>query len=247
MEEIIADDIQKKSTDYSRPSLDSIQEISNKKENCFRFSLILINIISLIAGIYILRHSDFYLSLDYKFKNHRALYAFIIIYTLGMFLALIISFTIALIAKLIYYYKKKKENNPIPDIQNNDLINNEQGQGKSRISTFVLNNMQNEFGIIPFTLSYFIAVTIGLYFIAFPYSFFLIINLFKNEYYSKFITFFWLYFFLFINLVAGSIMVIALFYMVFKKRSGSVRKFEYPVNNEDIEKIREEIKNAIQI
>jgi hypothetical protein len=32
--------------------------------------------------------------------------------------------------------------------------------------------------------------------------------------------------------------------MVFKKRSGSVRKFEYPVNSDNIENIRQEIRNA---
>ena len=54
-------------------------------------------------------------------------------------------------------------------------------------------------------------------------------------------------FFLFINLIAGLIMIIVLFYMVFKKRSGSVRKLEYPVDNNNIENIREEIREAIKI
>ena len=243
MEEINVDE-QPKNSNPSRPSLDSIQEISNRKELYFRFSLIIINIISLITGIYILSNNDFYLNKKYKFTNYNSLYVFIITYTLGMLAALILSFIIALIAKVISFFKNKNQNNTINDNPNKDLMNNEEVH--SRISLFILNNKQNEIAIIPFTLSYFIAFTIGLYFIALPYSFCLIINLFKNDFYSEFIKFFWLYFFLFINLIAGSIMIIVLFYMVFKKRSGSVRKFEYPVDNDNIENIRAEIRNAIK-
>ena len=246
MEEMDVEDL-KKSTTHSRPSLDSIQEISYKKENYIRISLIVINVISLITGIYILNHGDFYLSPDYKFQNHRSLYVFIIVYMLGMISALFLSFLIAITAKIIYYFKNKKQNDLINNnMQNENLSNNEQ-ISNTRITDFILNNRQNEVAIVPFTLSYFIAVTIGLYFIALPYSFFLIINLFRNESYSHFITFFWLYFFLIINLIAGSIMVIALFYMVFAKRSGTVRKFDYPVDNDDVETIRAQVRDAIKV
>ena len=229
-----------------RPSFDSIQEMSNRKEYYFRYSLIIINILSLITGIYILYNREFYLNRDYKFSNYNSLYVFIITYSLGMLSALILSFFIALIAKIIYYFKNKKQNDSGNDIPNRDLFNNEEGP-HTRISLFILDNRPNEIAIIPFTLSYFIALTIGLYFIALPYSFCLVINLLKNKFYSKFITFFWLYFFLIINLIAGSIMIIVLFYMVFKKRSGSVRKLEYPIDNSNIENIREEVREAIKV
>ena len=237
---------QKNSSSNSRPSLDSIQEISYSKELYFRYSLILINIISFISGTYILYHRDFYLNPDYKFVNYRSLYVFIITYTLGMLAALFFSFSIAIIAKIYVYFKNKRQNNILGEIPNNNLFNNNE-QDHSRISLFILNNRPNEIAIIPFTLSYFIALTIGLYFIALPYAFCLIINVIKNENYKKFRNFFWLYFFLLINLIAGSIMIIVLFYMVFKKRSGSVRKFEYPVEQSNIEAIREEVREAIKI
>ena len=243
MEEINVED--KKSANFSRPSFDSIQEISYNKEKYIRISLIFINIISLITGIYILNHSDFYLNPDYKFQNHRALFVFIIVYMIGMISALIISFFIALIAKIIHYFKYKNQNDYNSNIQNENLENNEQFH--NRIADFIINKKQSEFALIPFTLSYFIAVTLGLYFIVLPYSFFLIINLLRNETYSNFISFFWLYLFLIINLLAGLIMTISLFYMVFAKRSGSVRKFDYPVDNDNIENIREQVRNAIKI
>ena len=240
MEENISDERQINSN-HSRPSFDSIQEISAKKEYFFRISLILINIASIILGLYIINHRDFFLSPDYKFINYISLYVFIITYTLGMLLALILSFLIALVAKILSIFRDKKQNISINDLPN--LINNEQPH--SRMSEFILNNKKNEIAIIPFTVSYFIAITIGLYFIALPYSFCLLINLLRNEFYSKVFEFSWLYLFLIINLIAGLIMIIILFSMVFIKRSGSVRKFEYPVDNNNIENIRAEVKEAI--
>ena len=245
MEEMSPED-QRRSTVHSRPSLDSIQEISYNKEKLIRTTLILINIISLIAGIYILAHREFYLSPDYKFDNYRSLYVFLVIYTLGMIVALFLSFIIAVIAKLISYFRNKGRNNLLSNnMQNENSSNNV--QYRTRITDFILNNNQNDIAIIPFTLSYFIAITIGLYFIALPYSFCLIISLLKNESYSKFITFFFLFFFLIINLLAGSIMIITLFYMIFSKRSGSVRKFEYSIDNDNVNDIRAQVKDAIKI
>ena len=42
-------------------------------------------------------------------------------------------------------------------------------------------------------------------------------------------------------------MVIALFYMVLAKRSGTVRKFDYPVDNDDVETIRAQVRDAIKV
>ena len=237
-----------RSENRSRISLDSIQEISYRKEVYIRFSLILINIASLIIGIYILKNSEYFLNPDYKFTNYRSLYFFIITYSLGMISALFLSFLIALIVKLINFLKNKKENidnSTVAESTDKNLINLEQEH--TRISVFILNNKQNEIALIPFTLSYFIAITIGLYFIALPYSFCLIINLLKNEVYSKFTSFFWLYIFLIINFIAGLILILSLFYMVFAKRSGSVRKLEYKLDNENVEKIKKEVRDAIKI
>ena len=235
-----------KSTNKSRPSLDSIQEISHTKEISIRVSLILINIASLIIGGYILYYRDFYLNPDYKFKNYIALYIFIIIYTLGMISGLFLSFLIALIAKVISFFKNKKEGSEKSTIDtNNNLINFEQAH--SRISVFVMNNQQNDIALIPFTLSYLLVITLGLYFISMPYSFCLLINLIKDKTYSNFFSFLWLYIFLIINLIAGLMLILSIFYMVFAKRSGSVRKFEYPVDNENVENIRNEVRDAIKI
>ena len=236
----------KQSTNRKRPSLDSIQEISQNKEICIRRILILINIASLFIGGYILNFRDHFLNPDYKFKNYYALYFFIIAYTLGMILALILSFFTALIVKVIYFFKNKGHSTEKSTIDtNNNLILDEQAH--SRISVFVMTNKQNEIALFPFTFSYFLVFTIGIYFISLPYSFFLLINLFRDKTYSNVISFFWLYIFLGINLIAGLMMFISLCYMVCAKRSGSVRKFEYPIDNDNVEKIRNEVAEAINI
>lgn len=237
---------EQKSTNRKRPSLDSIQEISQTKERIIRIFLILFNITSLIIGGYILSHRDYYLNPDYNFKNYIFLYLFIITYTLGMILALILSFLVAIIVKVIYFFKNKGHISEKSTIDtNNNLILDEQAH--SRISVFVMSNKQNEIALFPFTFSYFLVFTIGLYFISLPYSFFLLINLFRDKTYSNVISFFWLYIFLGINFIAGLMMFISLCYMVCAKRSGSVRKFEYPIDNDNVEKIRNEVAEAINI
>jgi len=236
----------KQSTNRKRPSLDSIQEISQNKEICIRRILILINIASLFIGGYILNFRDHFLNPDYKFKNYYALYFFIIAYTLGMILALILSFFTALIVKVIYFFKNKGHSTEKSTIDtNNNLILDEQAH--SRISVFVMNNTQNEIAIIPFALSSSLVFIIGIYFISLPYSCLLLINLLRDKTYSDVISFSWIYIFLGINLVAGLMMFVSLFYMVFAKRSGSVRKFEFPIENESIENIRNEVRDAIKI
>ena len=206
----------KQSTNRKRPSLDSIQEISQNKEICIRRILILINIASLFIGGYILNFRDHFLNPDYKFKNYYALYFFIIAYTLGMILALILSFFTALIVKVIYFFKNKGHSTEKSTIDtNNNLVLDEQAH--SRISVFVMNNTQNEIAIIPFALSSSLVFIIGIYFISLPYSCLLLINLLRDKTYSDVISFSWIYIFLGINLVAGLMMFVSLFYMVFAK------------------------------
>ena len=124
------------------------------------------------------------------------------------------------------------------------MINSENEH--TRLSIFVLNNKQNEIALIPFTFSYFIIFTIAIYFIALPYAFILLIKLFQNDFLCKVFSFFLLYLFLIINLFAGLIMVLVLFYIVFVKKRGNVRKQEYNIDNSNLDNIKNEIRNAMQ-
>ena len=224
----------------SKPSLESMQEMNIDHRKLFYLSLIIINIFSFISGIYILNSHEYYLNPDFKFSNHISLIVFIIIYTLGIISALILSTIFAIIVKIIYRYKSKSN---IKDNQISGWTSNEQDH--TQVSFTLINSNLNDIALIPFTLSYFIIFIIAMYFIALPYSCILIIKLFQNEHLSHVFRFLLLYFFLLINLIAGLIMVIVLFYMVFKKRTGNPRKSGYDIDNENVETIKNEIRNAI--
>ena len=248
MKEIIEEeDENSKNTDI--PSLNSLIEMSNKNRSLFSKTLFSINIISFIFGVYILYHNDYYLNPEYKFVNQISLYVFIIIYTLGMLSALILSFLFALIMKIIIHYKNnnKKSMNFNNNNSNLELIANEELRSSvhTPISSFIINNKQNEIALIPFTLSYFIAFTIGIYLIALPYSFLLISYLFQNEFLCKVFSFILLYLFMLINLFAGLINAVVLIYLVFVKKRGNIRKMDYNIDNKNIENIRNEIRNAM--
>ena len=247
MKEIIEEEEKSKNTDI--PSLNSVIEMSSKNRSIFSITIFSINIISFVLGIYILYHNDYYLNPEYKFVNQISLYVFIIIYTLGMLSALILSFLFSLIMKIIIHYKNnnKKSMNFNSNNSNLELIANEEVRSSvhTPISSFILNNKQNEIALIPFTLSYFIAFTIAIYLIALPYAFLLITHLFQNKFFCKVFSFILLYLFLLINLCAGLINAVLLIYLVFVKKRGNIRKMEYNIDNKNIENIRNEIRNAM--
>ena len=248
MKEILEEDEKSKKTDI--PSLNSVIEMSSKNRSLISLTLFSINIISFIFGVYILYHNDYYLNPEYKFVNQISLYIFIIIYTLGMLSSLILSFLFALVMKIIIHYKnnnKKSMNFNNNNNSNLELIANEEVRSSvhTPISSFILNNKQNEIALIPFTLSYFIAFTIGIYLVALPYAFLLITYLFQNEFFCKVFSFLLLYLFMLINLCAGLINAVVLIYLVFVKKRGNIRKIEYNIDNKNIENIRNEIRNAM--
>ena len=249
MKEIIEEEDEKsKNTDI--PSLNSVIEMNSKNRSLFSITLFSINVISFVFGVYILYHNDYYLNPEYKFVNQISLYIFIIIYTLGMLSSLILSFLFALVMKIIIHYKnnnKKSMNFNNNNNSNLELIANEEVRSSvhTPISSFILNNKQNEIALIPFTLSYFIAFTIGIYLVALPYAFLLITYLFQNEFLCKVFSFLLLYLFMLINLCAGLINAVVLIYLVFVKKRGNIRKMEYNIDNKNIENIRNEIRNAM--
>ena len=161
-----------------------------------------------------------------------------------MLSALFISFLFSLIMKLIQNYKNNNNSSNNNDKSQADLINNEDNH--TRLSIFILNDNQNNIALIPFAFSYFIVFTIAIYFIALPYSFILIIKLFQNKFLCKVFSFFFLYFFMIINLFAGLIMVLLLFYIVFGKKRINVRKQQYNIDNSNLENIRNEVRNAMK-
>ena len=217
-------------------SLDSIPEISSRKEFYFRGILLIINVISLILGIIILKNKQYNFKKAYNFSYPKNLITFVIFYSLGMIGALFLSFLLIGIIKLIKYFTKKID-------RGRELINNEENH--SEISLNIINDTPNELAFLPYSFSYFIVITITLYFIALPWAVFLIYALSKNEIYSHIIDFKCLYCLLIINALAGLIMICVLILMTIVKRSRSFRKINFVISNNDIDNIKKEIRNAM--
>lgn len=220
-------------------SLDSVPEIKAKDELIYRTILISVNLLSLLIGLKMLIDSSFYFNSNNKYPHLTSLYIFVIIYTFGMIFSLVISFIIALIVKIIK--DKKNKNQSIPE---NSLVVNEDNH--SVLSLFVINKKSNQFNLMSYVFSFFIAITVGIYFISGPYALCLFFSLLINSPYSNIISYFLLYLFVLINMAAGALMIYILYIMITAKRKGSVRKENYDINNGDIENIREEIRNAMK-
>lgn len=222
----------------SQSSINSNPEFKDTHIYYLRIALIIINIISLISGFFIFYNREYYLSSEYKFEYQHYLYTFIILYSLGMIGALIISFLFSLLIKLFIYIMNLISNNePKPLIKNEEKL--------SENSIRYINNHSNEFSLIPYTFTLFIIITTIIYFISLPYSIFLFIFLIKNKYYSNLNDFCLLYFFIFINALAGFILFYVLVFIIFIKRDGSFRQTKFFIDDNNLNNLRNEIKDAM--
>ena len=223
----------------SESSVNSNPELKGNKIFSLRISLILINIISTISGCYILKNKKYYLSPENGFEYHNSLFLFIVLYTLGMVAALIFSFLFTLIIKIFsFIYNLFNSENP-------KLIKSEEQRQSESSLRFILENA-NELSLIPYTFTIFVVTTCILYLISLPYTIFLLIFLNKNDLYSNYKDFHLLYFFVVINMIAGLILFYVSIIVVFVKRDGSFRKRSYYIDDNNLNNLRNEIRDAIQ-
>ena len=220
-------------------SINANPELKENKIYYLRISLIIINIISAISGIYIFQNKQYYLSQDYKFEYHDSLQLFIILYSFGMVGAFIFSFLFSIFIKLFIYMK-----NFCCGDTSKSLNKNEDRLSENSFRNILLN--ANEISIIPYALSLFIVITTIIYFLSLPYSIFLLIFFSKNEYYSYCQNFSLLYFFVIINTLAGLILFYVLIIVVFAKRDGSFRQRSFYIDDNNLNILRNEIRGAMQ-
>lgn len=223
----------------TQSSIISNPELKENKIYYLRISLIIINIISAILGIYIFQNKQYYLSKEYKFEYHDSLLLFIILYSLGMVAALLLSFIFSIFIKLFNFIK----NYFYRDTQK-VLNKNEDRQSENSFRNLLLNS--NEISIISYTFTLFIVITIIIYFISLPYSIFFLIFLNKNDYYSNYKNFKLLYIFVIINTMAGLILFIVLIFISFVKRDGSFRQRSYYIDDNNLNDLRNEIRGAME-
>ena len=219
----------------SESSINSNPEFKQKKFYCLRISLIIINIISIILGFFICQNKEYYLSIDYKFDYFFFLFIFIILYSFGMISSLIISFLLFIIIKILIFIINFCSN-----------ISNSLKQKNKKESNKSINSYSNQISLLSYSFSLFIVITCIIYFISLPYSIFLLYFMNKNKFYSNYKVFLILYFFIIINAFSGLILLYVLLITIFSKRKGSVRKRQFFIDDNKLNKIEKEIKEAME-
>ena len=157
-----------------------------------------------------------------------------------MIFSLIISFILAIVIKAFFIILKLCSKNN----DNNSLIKGERNPSENSIR--YINSQADEISIIPYTLTLFVVITAVIYFFSLPYSIFLLIFLHNDKTYSSLSNFRKLYLFLVINLIAGLIMFYVILIIVFVKREGSLRKRRISIDDNNLQNIKDEIKEAMQ-
>ena len=229
---------------YTVNTIDSLPEFDNKLY--LSKTIIIMSFLSLILGLYILLNNSFYFSPKYNFSYSSILYYYILIYTLGLFGILILSFCITLFIKLISSIKKCfKQNNK----DNNDILKEKEILLDDNYNSILSNELENSDNIatIPYTLSICIFLGIILYLIGFPFSFYLIYILFQNNYYYKISEFIGLYLFILINDISGGIFLFVLISFIRIKTPNSLRKMSFAYDEDNLMNAYKEVEDAINL
>ena len=228
---------------YTVNSIDSVPEF---QEKAYLSKIIVsMSFLSLLIGIYIILNKEYYLNSNINFLLYTKLYYYIIIYTLGLIGVLFTSFFLALIIKLISSIKKclKSKNNEIE--KENILIDKEEEESEDdNFLTQILQNADN-ISMIPYTFSICVLLTIILYVVGFPISWYLIYNLLIDNVYSNYYKFFILYLFIFINSISGAIFIFVLIIFIKSKRKNSLRKLSFTYDEDNLLAVYKEVKDAI--
>ena len=224
-------------------SMNSIPEFKNNYEDYIRKSIIITNVTCFLLGINFLIKKDFYFNKNYQYIQRKSLIIFIIIFSLGVLGTFILSFIISLIIYSISKVKScifsKKEEN-LSNNSNEINVNNNENQ-------LLLNEKVDTVSLLPYTLTITIILTILFYILGFPFSFYLIYTLLKNNFYSSFFNFYLLYLFLLINNIEGAIFIFVLIFILVVKSKENNRKESLNYDEDNMEKYFIEIKDAINL
>ena len=223
MNENEINDIITSSHDISKETINS-DNINTGDTIGFKIFFISMSIVCSIFGIFLLINKDYYFSNDYNFKYLNLLIIFVYIYTIGILSAIIISFVLSIfifiILKIINCCKKNKQNN------------------------MNLGNNIDELSFINLWISISTLIIIFLYLLTLLYGIFLIIKMRKNINYKDYLKFFFLYSFIFINILLGFSLFILFLKKLFTKQKTSNRVKHYKLEEEYLENIEKEINQA---
>lgn len=233
-----------KKRQYTINSIDSSPEFQHK--TYLSKIIITMSLLSLIIGIYLLLNKSYYLNPDYNFSNPNILRYYLIMYTFGLFGVILTSFALALLIKSISSIRKCLKSKKV---EKEKLLLDEENvdnDDEDNILSQILENADN-ISMIPYTLTICVLLTIILYVVGFPFSWFLIYTLLKNNIYNYFSNFLLLYFFLFINSISGAILLFVSIIFIITKRQSSVRKLSFTYDEDNLKAIYKEVKDAIEL
>ena len=227
---------------YTINTIDSSPEFQQK--TYLSKIIVSISFLSLIIGIYILFYKSYYLNANYNFSNPEILYYYIMIYTLGLFGIILISFLFALLIKLISSIRnclKSKEG----EIEKENILID----GNNDEDNFLSEILQNadRISMIPYTFSIFVLLTILLYLFGFPFSWYLLYALINNNIYCQYYQFFLLYFFIFINNISGAIFLFISIIFIHVRRQNSLRKLSFNYDEDNLMAVYKEVKDAMDL
>ena len=228
---------------YTVNTIDSSPEFQNK--TYLSKIIVSISFLSLLMGIYILFYKTYYLNPNYNFSNPKILYYYILIYTLGLFGAILIAFLFALLIKLISSIRScfKSKNG---EIEKENILIDQNNDENDNFLTEILQNA-DRISMIPYTFSICVLLTILLYLFGFPFSWYLIYALICNNIYCQFYQFFLLYFFIFINNISGAIFLFISFIFIHVRRQNSLRKLSFNYDEDNLMAVYKEVKYAMDL
>ena len=204
----------------------------NKKIN-FRTILIIINVLSFIIGLLIMKNFSYYLNTKYEFMHYKILLFYIILYSTGLCFTFILGFFISLLIIIFNSFIKLMRK-----------INGKSFNKYEENSFNYLNENSNQEFLLPYTLAFFIIFTSILYSFAFPYSLYLFIVLRQNKTYLQLNEFKLLYSLIGMNALAGLILLYILYDKKFNKNDSN-KEEDFDFEGSDIENCRNEIRRAL--
>ena len=246
-------------------TLDTIkvnQRLGEQKHYFYvRITLVITGLASIALGIYILMNFDFFFNKSYNINYRKSLLLFFYIYFPSAFSIMIVSLIISLIIYTSFCCCEKEKIHGAPLYDEYDASNslaslNSIEESNSGLDTKKTGSIEvkeyigvnaDKVTLLPYTLTVFVIITIIFYFIALPYSINLLVNLWKDPVYHDKNKFWALYALIVTNLIDGVLIVVVFIHMFCVKRiENNILKKNMELNEELIESLRTEVREALQ-
>ena len=222
-----------------------------------RIILIITDLISLGLGIYIFIKFEDFFSKSFNFNYRALLLIFYYIYSPSVISIFLVSFILSLFVYLFFCLCERKKIYGAPLYDESDITmsienlkdneDDEKEKNKVEIREEYIGINADKVTLIPYTITFFVIMTIAFYFAALPLSIILSIKLYKNAIYKDIKRFWALYVFLLVNFINGLLIVFVFFHMfLVKRKENSILKNNLHINENMITSFRNEVREALK-